>query len=80
MKWTYEKVKEYVELRGYKLLSKDYKNKKKIFLKCLREHIWEVDFQSFKGGANCPYCSGKGIRLTYDYVKKYIEDKGFILI
>ena len=75
MKWTYEKVKEYVESRGYELLSRSYKNKKKISLKCPQGHIWEVDFHSFKKGVNCPCCSGKGIRLTYDYVKKYIEER-----
>lgn len=48
MKWTYEKVKEYVESRGYELLSRSYKNKKKISLKCPQGHIWEVDFHSFK--------------------------------
>lgn len=80
MKWTYEKVKEYVESRGYELLSRSYKSKKKISLKCPQGHIWEVDFHSFKKGVNCPCCSEKGIRLTYDYVKKYIEERNFILI
>ena len=80
MKWTVEEVKNYVESRGYKLLSKEYKTKEKILLRCPNGHDWEVKFHSFKSGVDCPYCSGRGIVFTYEYVKEYVESKGYTLL
>ena len=79
-KWTYEKVKEYIESFGYKLLSTEYiNNRTKLLLECPNGHKWEVRFSSFRDGTRCNYCFGN-IKYTYDYVKEYVKSKGFILI
>lgn len=57
-KLTYEYVEDYVESRGYKLLSKEYiSNSHKILLECPAGHEWETTLHNFKdGGANCFWC------------------------
>lgn len=81
-KITYEEVKEYIESKGYELISKEYKGaKEKITLKCPNGHIYDTDFHGFKNkGSRCRKCSDKKRKLTYDYVKKYIESHGYKLI
>lgn len=81
-KFTYEEVKEYIESKGYKLISKEYKGtKEKITLKCPNGHVYDTDFHGFKNkGSRCRKCSDKKRKLTYDYVKKYIESHGYKLI
>jgi hypothetical protein len=57
-KLTYGFVKEYVEGRGYELLSKEYtSNKQKLLLKCPHGHEWETTLHGFKdAGTNCFWC------------------------
>lgn len=85
MRWTYEKVKEYIESRGYKLISKKYiNNTQKLNLICPNGHNIEMTFASLRRGCDCKICSNKKCgdkqRLSYEYVKDFIEERGFILI
>jgi len=57
-KITYEKVKQYVESQGYKLLS-DYVNSQKTKLKllCPNGHVHFIRWNNFQQGQRCPICS-----------------------
>ena len=82
---SYEYVKEYIESRGYKLLSTEYtRNNKKLKLICDKGHEYESSFANFQQGHRCPECaiekSSERYRLDYNYVKSYIESCGYKLI
>ena len=76
---TYDFVKETIESnKGYRLLSKEYKQThNKIKIQCPEFHIFWTTFNSFYWGTRCPQCAkkrnGATQRLSYDYVKEYIE-------
>ena len=59
VKYTYEKVKEVVESRGGKLLSKSYKNiDTKLEVECLScTTIWTPTFRALKNKHWCPTCA-----------------------
>ena len=79
-KLTFEEVKKYIENHGYTLLSTEYKNNKtKINIKCPKGHIFDMKFNSFKSGVRCPVCCGNQ-KLSYEYVKKYIENYEYKLL
>lgn len=79
-KLTYEFIKEQIEKEGYNLLSKEYINANtKLKIRCPKGHEYEVTYGKFYSGRKCPECNG-GVRLTYSYIKKQIEDRGFFLI
>jgi len=79
-KLTYEYVKDFIEKEGYQLLSKEYKNNRtKLLIKCPIGHEYKVFFGSFQKGQKCPYCYGNK-KLTYNYVKSYIESFGYQLL
>lgn len=82
-KLSFEYVKEYIESFGCKLLSTEYKNYEgllKIIDAC--GHEYETNFARFKTNNQhtCKKCGiekrCKSIRLSYEYVKKYIEENG----
>ena len=76
-KLSYSYVKSYIESKGYQLLSKEYKNNHtKLLLKCPEDHEYNVAFGNFLIGKRCPFCN----KLSYDYVKGYIESKGYQLL
>ena len=79
-KYSIEEVRECYEKEGYTLLSNEYKgNLKKMDIMCNKGHIYQASFSVFKRGQRCPYCSGNA-KLTYEYVKEYIEKEGYTLI
>lgn len=85
MKHDYNYVKKYIEDENYKLLSNTYtSNKHKLKLMCPKGHIFEMTFDSFKRGCRCTKCydltRGNYARLSHDYVKTYIESKGYKLL
>ena len=44
-KWSLEGVRDYVESRGYKLLSNKYmNNRQKLLLECPKGHEWKTTF------------------------------------
>ena len=81
-KLTYNEVKKYIENEGYKLLSTEYKGiREKLKIQCPKGHIYEADFHSFKTkGSRCVECNKEKERLSYEYVKGYIESFGYKLL
>jgi hypothetical protein len=83
---SYEQVKSYIEsFDGYELLDESYKNNNlKLQIKCPEEHIFKMSYDCFKRGQRCPICqkieSVKKRRLSFNDVKKYIEDNDYVLL
>lgn len=85
IKFTYDFVKQDIENRGYILLSKEYINNiQKLDLICPRGHSIKMSYGSLRNGCDCNICSsqrcGDKQRFSYEYVKQYVEEKGFILM
>lgn len=57
-KLTYKYIKEQIEsVKGYKLLSKSYKNSKtKIKVECSKGHVYQVKYNNFQQGQRCLKC------------------------
>ena len=87
-KFTYEDVKKYIENAGYILLSTEYINSRvKLEIQCPKGHKFYLGFSDFKcRGTRCSdkTCIRERIsqtnKFTYEYVKKYIENAGYILL
>ena len=84
-KYTYEKIKQYIESYNYKLLSKEYKNNRiKLDMVCDKGHKIQMTFGNFKKGHRCRKCSKENNinprKYTYEEVKQYIESLGYKLI
>ena len=80
-KLKYDDVKTYIENEGYELLSKEYINaREKLLLKCPNGHEYKISFSKFKSGRRCGKCSNEKRKLTYSYVKMYIENEGYELL
>lgn len=84
-KHTFEYVKNYIEARGYKLLSHEYKNNNsKLQIVCEKGHSSLMTFGNFQRGRRCKTCSHLKItekqRHDYTYVKSFVESIGYTLI
>ena len=80
-KLKYDDVKTYIENEGYELLSKEYINaREKLLLKCPNGYEYKISFSKFKSGRRCGKCSNEKRKLTYSYVKMYIENEGYELL
>ena len=80
-KFTFEYVKNYIEKKGYKLISKEYVNSKiKLKVKCSKNHEYEINFSSFKMGNKCKICYYEKQRHPIEFVKNYIENEGYKLL
>jgi len=79
---TYEYVKEYIESKGYKLLSKEYKNNHtKLELMCPKGHKFWMTYGNFHYGQRCPQCHYNNMKFTIKDVKGKIEKvKGYKLL
>ena len=54
---SYDHVKEFIEDKGYKLLSNEYINsKEKIVMLCDKGHEFKMSYNSFQSGERCPRC------------------------
>lgn len=90
--WSYEKIKNYIEVvsnSGCLLFTQkiDYKNmKQNIIIQCKCGINFTTSFQSFKNNKKqyCEECRKNILRdkysYTYEYVKNYIEQEGYILL
>jgi signal recognition particle subunit SEC65 len=79
-KHTYEYVKEYIENERYKLISTEYiNNYTKLEIQCPEGHIFQMRYNDFQKGYRCNVCGGTK-RLTFEYVKDFIEDEGYKLL
>lgn len=77
----YMEVKEFIESKGNKLISEEYKdNKTKLKIQCKCGEPFERTFGDFKN-KNMYYCTCcSGNKLRYSDVKKFIESKNCKLI
>lgn len=79
--FSYEYVKEYIESKGSKLLSSTYTNANtKLEIECINGHIHHQTFSAFQRGTGCCYCDNSSRKLTYEFVKEYIESFGYKLL
>jgi hypothetical protein len=79
-KLSYFQVKEYVEVFGYQLVSKEYRNNKtKLDLVCPEGHFFKMHYNNFLFKHRCPVCTGKQ-RYSYKQIKEYIEGFGYFLV
>ena len=80
---NYEDVKKYIESFGYELISNKYVNShEKLELRCPNNHIYKVNYNNFKSGKRCKYCSSsKGERKIMNWLESnninYIHDKPY---
>ena len=79
-------IKELVENEGYKFIKYEMRKKNKgtkryLFVQCLNNHepYW-VEFNSFKRGCRCTKCRLDEQRLSYEYVKEFIEKENYRLL
>jgi len=78
----FEDVKKVFELKGYKLLSKTYKNGSvKLDYICLKHpfKIQSTTYHSVKSGHGCPMCVGK-FKATFDEVKSKFTERDYELL
>lgn len=76
----FKEVKKDIENFGYKIIEGEYVNVDSILtLICPNGHKWITSYRNFKHGNRCSNCYGN-TKLTYDYVKKYIESFGYKLL
>lgn len=79
-KHTYEFVKEYFELFGYELLSKQYvNNKQDLNVICPKGHKWKVRFDRFRRGVRCCYCENNA-PLNIEYIREQMLKEGYELL
>ena len=80
-RYTIEEVREFMESKGYKLLSKEYNNNHtKLELMCPKGHKFWMTYGNFQQKQRCPQCHYNNMKLTYEEVKEYIEDKRYKLL
>jgi DNA-directed RNA polymerase subunit M/transcription elongation factor TFIIS len=83
-KFTFEYVKEFVEHKGFVLISTSYANThSKLHIKCNKHDVFECSFNNFKR-RGCPKCGRLNAtnkkRLDYTSVKNTIESYGYKLL
>lgn len=87
-KYTFEKVKNEFEKRGYELLEKEYKNNStKMKYKCPvhSDKIQEIRFKCLLRGSGCKYCGQENSneanrKYTFDDAVKKFGDLGYKII
>jgi len=82
VKHTHDYIKEYIENKGYFLISEIYKNSRteKLKICCNENHIFETTFSNFQQGRRCPKCFIQSKTLTYDDVKSYLKKNNYRLL
>lgn len=87
MRYDYNSVKDFVESKGCKLISKEYSNcNEKLEIIDKNGHVFFRSFDKFKNSKRylCPECSreisSKKRTYTYDYIKEYFKKNGFDLL
>ena len=85
IKLTFEYVKEKFSERGWELLSTEYKNAHTLLdYVCDKGHKHSIQWANFQQGYGCPECSYERLselkRMSYDEVKRYIEEQGCFLL
>ena len=80
LKLSFDYVKSFINNNNNTLLSDAYKNNRtKLLLKCPIGHEYKITFKNFKDGQRCSVCNG-GIKLSYEYIKNFIESENYSLL
>lgn len=80
-KATITEIKDFASLHGFEVLSDEYANcKDPLLFKCTKGHIFKILWSSFKHKPTCAQCKNCNIKFTYDYVKSYFNQYGYVLI
>lgn len=79
-KLTTDYVSNFINNEGFELLSLFIDTKHIMDIKCPNGHIFKRSFNGFQQGYRCPVCANDKKRLTYEYVKGFIEVNGYKLI
>ncbi|WZK93597.1 homing endonuclease [Bacillus phage BvP] len=76
---TFETVKEFIESKGYTLLSQRYSRAHDpLTMQCPSGHHYIASFNSFKRGVRCSQCSSsKGEHLIRELLKHFLIDTEF---
>lgn len=81
MKLPYEYIKKQVENLGYELISTEYVNNySKLKIRCTHGHVINTTYSNFQQGWKCRICRDDKQRNTYNYVKTFVENKGYKLL
>lgn len=78
-KKSIESIKPIIEAKNCKLKSDKYEEcRKKLQLECAQGHAWDVSFDNFIRGRNCPLCSQHGTSKPeqdlYKWIKSYFPN------
>jgi hypothetical protein len=81
-KLPFSNIKSFIEKEGFVLLTDNYLNSTKQILniKCKNGHVFKRSFNGFQQGYKCPICANDNKKLSYDYVKDFIEKDGYLLL
>ena len=83
-KYPYSKIKERIEKNGLILLSEEYTgSNENLKILCSKGHEFYRTLGNLKRNYGCPICKKKTLtynKLTYEYVKSYIESFGYTLL
>lgn len=80
LKLSTQEVREFVEKKGYRLLSSEYRGaRKKIRVSCSEGHEYEVVWYAFQAGASCSTCK-RGWKPTTSDIVKIFSKEGYTLL
>lgn len=80
-KLEYSFVKNIIQGMGFEYLDPCYNGiKSKVKVKCKQGHISEIRFDRLRNIKKCPQCSKNEQMFTYQYVKGFIESKGYKIL
>lgn len=80
-RYNYEEVKLDFKLKGYTLLSKNYKNSStKLDYICPQGHSGSITYNSFKKDYGCKQCSVDNQRNSYINIRKQFELRSYTLL
>ena len=78
-KLSYDYIKKCIEKENYTLLSDTYTNSRSdILIKCPKGHEYKTKWNIFQQNHRCPICMNQ--KLSYDYIKDYIEKENYTLL
>jgi hypothetical protein len=79
-KLIFTEVKNFIESQGFHIQDVQINNSKELLsFKCPDGHEFKMNWNSFKNGQRCKYCSGRGKRALEE-VRVIIEDEDYVLL
>jgi very-short-patch-repair endonuclease len=77
--YTHESVKDFIEKRGYKLLSKYIHNTMKMKIECPRRHQYLATWNTFQHSI-CPECSLEKKRHNLEKISQEVKHEGYEIL